>query len=176
MRELLCQAVQNAMETVRLHEELVGIQNIDESTFRSFVLAELKRLCPEANCQTEWHRVDLLVQANGESAAVEFKWWFCRRTTELNCVTGHWKGGPGVQNEREFWQRVGQLHSECPPGIDRKFIILAYESVRPNPRGHNSFRGSYDDLGPGDKIMHVAPLADPGDGVEGIVCRLIEVR
>ena len=91
MRELLREAVQNALDTARRHGKLVGIQNMDESTFRSFVLAELRRLCPEASCQIEWHHVDLLVQANGETAPVEFKWWFCRLTTELHGVSGHWK-------------------------------------------------------------------------------------
>lgn len=175
MRELLRQAVQNALKTVRGHEDLVGMQNIDESTFRSFVLAELKRLRPEATCQTEWNRVDLLVQVNGEVAAVEFKWWFCKKTTQLDGVNEHWKGGPGAQNETEFWDCVGKIHSQCPPGINWKFVILAYESVRPS-RGPNSFRSSYDGLGPDDRVAHVSPLADPGVGVEGIVCRLIEVR
>ncbi|HET6441853.1 MAG TPA: hypothetical protein VFH53_05700, partial [Phycisphaerae bacterium] len=90
-----------AIEKMKAHVELVERENVDESTFRSFLLAEIKRRRPEARCQTEWHRFDLLVQSGTLTALVELKFYITRRTRDLDGCSGQFKGGASKKNKGE---------------------------------------------------------------------------
>src|SRR5689334_22381341 len=103
MQALIEECIEGAMRTVTDHALLIGHENVDEATFRSFLIAEIKRRHPNARCQTEWRLFDLLLQFENDAALIEIKFYFsAKRTILVDGSVGDWKGGPGVQNEREF--------------------------------------------------------------------------
>ncbi len=132
------------MSKLQRHLKLVGGNNADEATFRSFLLAEVMRLAPKAKGQIEWHRFDLLLQCRNENALVEIKFYMPDRTFALDGTPGKWKGWASLKNEQEFCDCVDKL-SETQDNIHHKFLILVYETDSSRP-GKHSFRKSYDDL------------------------------
>lgn len=161
-----------AMHRLRDHAALVCLTNVDESTFRSFVLTEVKRRDRSTKCQTEWHSIDLLVQTAKQNIAVELKFYIRRRTVGLDRKPGDWKSGPGRQNEREFWECVEKLHGLGWPGIDRKYIVLVYERGTP-PNCRKSFDEDYGGLAPGKGIKAVTTVRH--DMEDRLICKLIEI-
>ncbi len=127
----------------------IGLENTDESTFRSyFMAAAQERLQQEARFQTEWHKFDLLVQAPEKvgDTLIEFKYYIYRRTTELDGTAGRWKGGAGPANEREFRTCLEKLRSPLvPPRIDHRRLVLVYERDAPAPF-RNTFHRSFGSL------------------------------
>ena len=172
MEERLIHVLQKALHRLSDHADLVKISNVDESTFRSFLLAEIMLHDPGAQCQTEWHLFDLLIQTAERSVAVELKFYIMRQTRELDGRLGQWKGEAGSQNEREFWACVDKLHQLGCPGIGHKYLVLIYQ--RANPRKSKySFALSYDDLKPNDRIKMVTTIChEMGDR---LACKLIEI-
>ena len=161
---------------VRLQEQVrfVGLPNTDEATYRSFFLAEVSRQLPQLTCETEWNRVDLLLQHGSRNVLIEFKYYVERRSRQLDGSLGHWKGGPGPKNESEFWTCVEQL-AECTfEPIYRKYLILVYQrgSVRGGTR--YSYSLSYDSLTPGSSIERVIRVPHVMDSL--LACNLIRVR
>ncbi len=146
MKDLITESLTGAMSRLHAHANLVGLPNTDEFTFRSFLMAEIMKRNPSAQCQTEWRRVDLLVQAKSRNALVELKFYLYRRTIELDGEPGKPKGGPGPKNEGEFRDCVEKLRRFQWPGITDKFLVLVYEVGNPR-KSRYSYDGSYDDLG-----------------------------
>lgn len=66
-----------------------GLENTDEATFRSMVLRALMTRLPDAECQTEWKRYDLLVQAKGLNVLIEFKFYVSRLFRSLGGEHAH---------------------------------------------------------------------------------------
>jgi hypothetical protein len=144
MQKLLIKALRSAMSTLERHLKLVGGNNADEATFRSFLLAEIVRTAPKAKGQIEWHRFDLLLQHRNENALVEIKFYMPDRTIGLDGTPGNWKGGASLKNEQEFCKCVSKL-KDTQNDIHHKFLILVYES-NSERTGKHSFAKSYDDL------------------------------
>ena len=145
MRKLLTAALHRAMSKLQRHLKLVGGNNADEATFRSFLLAEIMRLAPEAKGQIEWHRFDLLVRCGTSNMLIEIKFYMPDRTFALDGTPGNWKGGAGPKNESEFSACVDKLRSTNLASISHKFLILVYES-RTVRQSKYSFSKSYEDL------------------------------
>jgi len=172
MRDLLKESVAAAIGKMKAHADLVELTNVDESTFRSFLLAEIKCRRPEARCQTEWHRFDLLVQIDTASALVEFKFYITRRTRELDGRAGPFKGGASKKNEDEFDACVEKLHSYPDPTVAHKYLILVYEKTSPK-RSKCTFARSYDTLPADPRIRSVMDV--PHCMADTLACKIIEV-
>ena len=166
-------ALRAAMRQLAKHARRVGLANTDESTFRSFFLAELKGLMPSAECQTEWHRFDLLVQVDGANALIEFKYYVSRRTREINGGLGQWKGGAGPKNEGEFEQCVDKLRRCRYRPIHRKYLTLVYERGS-DRRSRYSFAKSYDDLSGNRQIAQVCEVDHPM--ADQLTCKLLLIK
>ena len=169
---MLKESVAAAIEKMKAHADLVELANVDESTFRSFLLAEIKRRRPEARCQTEWHLFDLLVQIDTASALVELKFYITRRTRDLDGCSGQFKGGASKKNKGEFEACVEKLHSYPDPTVALKYLILVYEKTSPK-RSKCSFARSYDNLAAGPMIRSVMDV--PHGMEDTLACKLIEV-
>jgi len=165
-------ALEHSMHHFKAHAERVGLPNTDEATFRSFFLAELKRLAPSAECQTEWHKFDLLLQAGGVNSLIEFKYYISRRTREIDGTLGGWKGGAGPQNESEFRQCVEKLRRCSYQPIHHKYLILVYERECER-RSRYSFARSYDALCDGDGIAEVHTVSHPSH--DQLTCKLLRI-
>ena len=110
MADWLLDATRSAFDRLIAHAALVDLPNTDEFTFRSFFMAALREGRPDARMETEWKWFDLFVQLDDCNALIEFKYFILRRHVPL-AGRGQWKGGAGVQNEREFWQCVEKLNT-----------------------------------------------------------------
>ena len=145
MYELLITAITSAMKRLKEQADLVSLENVDESTFRSFVMAELKREAQNVKLQTEWrNRVDLLVQDATCNAIVEFKFYVRRALRSLHGEHVHWKGGPSLKNEDEFRKCIEKTRSFTDSSVTHKFVVIVFE-VEPDAEG-NSYVKSYGDL------------------------------
>jgi len=159
------------MLRMKEHAGLVGLNNIDESTFRSFVMAELGRNRPNVKLHTEWeHRVDLLLQRDNENALVEFKFYVPRRMYSLTGQHVKWKGGAGLKNRDEFRKCLEKLRALQLTDIHHRFLVLAYAAATEKP-GKHSPAGSYGSL-ESFGIDHV-DLVD--HSYPEMVCKLIDL-
>ncbi len=172
MRRELARILKATFCRIKTHVNLVGMSNTDEATFRSFFMVELMRWLPSAKCQTEWHKFDLLAQANGRNVLVEFKYYISRRTTELDGKPGNWKGEAGTQNEREFWECVKKLQACTYRPVHLKLLLLVYEREYPR-KSKYSFTGSYDSLSVGESISRVT-LVDHAMS-DQLTCKIVEI-
>ena len=147
MMDLLPDTLAAALASLREHSTLVGLFNVDESTFRSFVLAELKRRVPDANCQTEWEkmRADLLFQSPERNVLIEFKFYITRPMHALDGSFLRWKGWAGPENEDDFRHCVEKVKAIRLKEIDDKFIVVVHE-LSTTRRSKYSFEESYRDL------------------------------
>jgi len=143
-----------AMSRLRSHAKRVELPNVDESTFRSFFLAELRRRYP-AKCETEWKRFDLFVDWPGNRTLIEFKFYLYKGR----------KGGPSFKNRREFDACKEKLLKHDGDEIVTKWLVLVYQ-CDPKSGGKHTFEKHYDREG-----VLIGPHAM--DGV--LTCRLIEV-
>lgn len=171
MQTKLKDVLAGAMRRFSRHVRLIGLPNTDEPTFRSFVLAEIMRRFPEARCQTEWHRFDLLVQLDSENVLIEFKYCIHRRTSELNGEDGTWKRGPGPGNESEFWTCIQKLR-DCDL-VQHKFVILAYECDKAWTRTY-SYEQSYGRIRPDRNIS--LKIKIPTSRQSELACVVLRVR
>jgi hypothetical protein len=176
MRVLLETSLASAMERLAEHIKLVGEEyefNVDESTFRSLVLAEIKKQRPDVRCQIEWLKFDLLVQAPEEVAVVEFKFYFPARRILPDGTWVGWKGWAGPKNEQEFAACLRKLKTTDLPGIQSRYLVLAYSRISLAPLKNKSFPDSYDDLtkfGISDAVTVHQPAA------RDATCYLIKVN
>lgn len=171
MIDLLTSSLTAAMDRLRQHSDLIGLTNLDEATFRSFVIAELNRHSPDVHCQTEWNRFDLLLQRGKSNVLIEFKFFLSRPLYGLDGKLIRWKGGPGKENEGEFKSCISKLKRAEIEGIEKKFIILAFE--RNHPRiGSRSYANCYADLS-AFGINSAFSIEHSFDNV--LDCRLIEL-
>jgi len=137
-----------AMTQLHSHAEHTGIDiaDVDESTFRFFVLAEIKRRYPRTKCQREWKRIDLLVTTStGQHVAIEFKFYVLRKAYPLDSDGNskpHWKGSASKQNKGEFDKCIKKLRDLKE--IHEKYLVLVYD--RKQHDGKTSFEESYCDL------------------------------
>lgn len=154
------------------HARLVGLLNTDELTFRAFLLAEIMQLLKTAQCQTEWHRFDLLVQSPQANLLIELKYYISRRTTELDGAPGGWKGEAGPQNEGEFWACIDKLRKCCLAPIQGKYIVLVYEEEYAR-RSQYSFVRSYGNLAVSPDIQDVLDITHPGSST--LACKLLTI-
>lgn len=172
------------MRRLGKHIACVGLPNVDESTFRSFVLAALIEQCPTAKCQLEWHTYDMLTQIGGENALIEFKFYVFRRTRHLDESDGPWKGNAGVQNQRETRACIKKLSVRQYRPIHHKYLILAYENKLP---AHSKLKNSFDEAYGVDgfffKEEDVHRLIGPvesiqceGKGLDRLTCEFIRIH
>lgn len=129
------------------HAKLVGFENVDEFTFRSFVLAEIKRFRPGAKCQIEWSYYDLMVWTSKTLNLIEFKFFYGPgRSLSLDKPKlGAWKGGPSAQNAKEFKECVDKLLA-CETQNAVRYLVLVYRRRSNKPKGKLSYQQFYDDL------------------------------
>jgi len=171
MRQLLLKSLSAAMLRIKKHARLVDLNNIDESTFRSFVMAELRRNRPDVILHTEWeHRVDLLLQCNNENAVVEFKFYVPKRMYSLTGQHVKWKGGAGLKNQSEFRQCLEKLRALQLADIQHRFLVLAYAATTEKP-GKHSPAGSYGSL----ESFGVDRVDLVKHAFAEMVCKLIDV-
>jgi len=154
MDDWLSSGIQCGLARLETHGTHIGLGNVDEFTFRAFVMVAIKDRCPDAALQSEWHKYDLLAQADGENHLVEFKCYIQRRSMRLDGQPGGWKGGAGPKNEGEFRRNIRKLHECSISPIHARHIVLCYErrSARPS---HYSFDQSYASMQPGEMIERV---------------------
>jgi len=172
MKQAIEQAVSAALQRLKTHSGLVGLSNVDEDTFRSFVIAAIMERSPTVKCQTEWHKFDLLVQGRAVNVLVEFKFYLFRQTREIDGHLGSWKGGAGPKNESEFWDCVGKLHNHRNAAVQHRLLILVYQIGDPQPSKY-SFAKSYDGLATDTKIGAVTDI--PHGMAETLTCKILEV-
>lgn len=154
MPKWLDQALRDGHARLERHADQIGIANVDEFTFRAFVMASITEQCPDARLQSEWRKFDLLVQAPTETHLIEFKCYVLRRTINLDGTPGTWKGSAGPKNEGEFWKNIQKLQQAQLPPIDGRHMVLCYEHS-PTRRSRYSFEMSYGSIKPGQAIREV---------------------
>jgi hypothetical protein len=155
---LLRDSLAAAMKQLRRYSRLVNVypdgKNINESVFRFLVVAEIMRRDPEARCQTEWKKFDMLLATSGVNFLVEFKFYQYPRMYDLDGEPKQWKGGPGPKNVGEFKDCVKKLKKGLKEKCDNdriagKYLVLVYQKGpwrgERSDRRH-SFEKSYDDL------------------------------
>jgi len=154
MDDWLSLAIQSGLERLEDHGALVGLGNIDEFTFRAFVMAAIKERSLGATMQSEWRKYDLLVQATGRNHLVEFKCYILRRSMQLDGQPGKWKGGAGPKNEEEFQRNLHKLHECSIASIHSRHMVLCYQRDYARSSRH-SFERSYGRIEPGELIERV---------------------
>jgi hypothetical protein len=151
-----------AMRRLLVHADKVRLPNTDECTLRAFFMAAAHDLLgmPGPRFQTEWsgYRFDLLVQIDARATVIEFKYYMRRRTLGLGGELLGFKGGPGRQNEGEFYKCVQKLRTVVLPGVGDRRLILVYVREA-NGRSRYSFDRSYGGLTVGDDLADVQSLA-----------------
>ncbi len=158
------------MSKLQRHLNLVGENNADEATFRSFLFAEIMRLAPKTKGQIEWDRYDLLLLCGKDKALVEIKFYMPGRNMDVDGSQGNWKGGASLQNEQEFCECVNKLRKP-QDHISHKFLILVYETKSKRASKH-SFSKSYDDL---TKFGLSDVQTIDHSFTSGAVCKLIRI-
>lgn len=143
----------------------VGLSNTEEFTFRSFFMAAAHGLLESPRFQTEWHRFDLLVQAGETATLIEFKYYLRRRTIGLDGTPEGWKGGAGLQNEREFFACLDKLGTTAIDGIHKRRLVLVYErdeldAQRGTKTPHHNYGSSYGSLKQSPKVEQVWSLTN----------------
>jgi hypothetical protein len=149
-----------AMRRLLTHAEKVGLPNTDECTLRAFFMAAAHDLLgmPGPRFQTEWDRFDLLVQFGALVTVIEFKYYMQRHRLGLGGDQLGFKGGPGRQNEGEFYKCVQKLRAAVLPGVADRRLILVYVREAYG-RSRYSFDRSYGSLAVGDDLADVQSLA-----------------
>ena len=149
-----------AMRRLLAHAEKVGLHNTDECTLRAFFMAAAHDLLgmPGPQFQTEWDGFDLLVQVGALATVIEFKYYMQRHRLGLGGDQLGFKGGPGRQNESEFYKCAQKLRAAVLPGVADRRLILVYERES-NGRSRYSFDRSYGSLAVGDDLADVQSLA-----------------
>jgi hypothetical protein len=107
-------ATHEALVRLLEHAGKVGLANTEEFTFRSFFMAAAHDLLDDPRFQTEWRKVDLLVQHGNVATLIEFKYYLLRRTVHLDGTHGRAKGGAGLKNESEFRTCLSKLRTASP--------------------------------------------------------------
>ncbi|MCC7389995.1 MAG: hypothetical protein IT431_14635 [Phycisphaerales bacterium] len=158
-----------ALRRMVAHAELVGLANTDESTFRSFFMAELRARFPNASLETEWRRFDLIARMDAEVCLIEFKYYIHRRGSTVDGLPAQWKGGAGAKNQREFWQCVSKLASFDHPIIGPRILVLVYECLV-DSSGRNCYHSSYGQLAPDAAFDAVFTCESPP-----LVCKVLTV-
>jgi len=169
------------MSRVRSHAKpaKTEIADIDEFTFRFFVLAEIKRRYPDAICQPEWNGIDLVVTTStGRTIAIEFKFYVLRKTYPLDAKSDakpHWKGGAGANNRRNFDTCVRKLSALRHKGIDEKYLVLVYDRRKHGRK--TSFEDSYCDSKLKEQYEQYGVDARTIENCWGdhVACKLIQV-
>jgi len=176
MREMLRKCLAAAMTQLHSHAEHAGIDiaDVDESTFRFFVLAEIKRRYPDTKCQREWKSIDLLVQTSARrNIAIEFKFYVLRRAYPLDSDGNskpHWKGSASKANNGEFNKCVKKLLDLPYKEIHERYLVLVYD--RKKHGGKTSFEESYCNL---KKRFGVAANKVKNCWGRDVACWLIQV-
>jgi len=172
MQSLLEKSLQRAMHSITELAALIGPHNVDESTFRSHLLAEIMRHESKAVCQKEWHGFDVLVRVGAASALLEIKFYFANaRTMELDGRLGDWKGGPGSQNEQEFVECLEKLRS-ARHAVAQKFLILVYRCGAIKATSPLSYDKSYADLSRfGTSVVNIIDHCD----AVNVTCKMINI-
>ncbi len=154
MIEWLHAAIGDSLARLEAHADEIELVNIDEFTFRAFMMASIVAQRPDAQLQAEWKKYDLLVQVDGKNHLIEFKFYVLRRTFDLDGRPGNWKGSAGSKNEGEFWKNIQKLH-ECKHNpIDGRHMVLCCE--RESTRASRySFEKSYGAISPDEMIGQV---------------------
>ena len=130
------------------------------------------KACRKGRCQTEWHRVDLLVQTGAQNAVIEFKFYWDRPTLRLDGIPSHLKGGAGPKNFGEFQGCVRKLHRLRHDGIHRKYLVLVYARTSTRKRRY-SYALSYDGLKPKGWVKMAKTIRH--SVARQVACKLIEV-
>jgi len=125
----------------------------NESVFRFHFVRGLLGRYPQADCQIEWHRVDLLVQAGGQNALVEFKFYTHLETKNLAGTLSHVKGGPSRKNFGEFCDCLKKLATiDCSKWMQKeegaihgRYLVLVYVE-RKEKKGVGCYSYWYDDI------------------------------
>jgi hypothetical protein len=154
MSEWLHTAIGDGISRLEAHADEVGLGNIDEFTFRAFLMATIKALKPEALLQREWYKYDLLSQVDGENHLIELKCFVLRRTIGLDGKPGNRKGTAGPKNEAEFWKDIKKLHECEHTPIHARHMVICYQR-EPSPNSRYSFEQSYAAIEPDEKIERV---------------------
>lgn len=150
VKQLLLRTLTPALNTTAKHAQRVEPDNVDEATFRSFVVAELKRQRPDAMCYVEWQRIDLFLCVDDRRALIEFKYYWNRRKLRHNGRPSGYKGGPSKGNEDDFRRCVRKLSAYDVIPDAKKFVVLVYEAQHPPARHRLAFTypASYKHLKP----------------------------
>jgi len=118
------------LRTIKLmKDELrrVPLAGWNESVFRYSFCQQLSGICGDVQQFVECDQIDLVLHHGDEKAFVEFKFYVHpQRFDPYTGVSSGFKGGPSLQNLREFQRCVQQLHDrQSVPGLS-KYIVLAY--------------------------------------------------
>lgn len=167
------------------------LPHFNESVFRFLFVRSLLRKYPNARCETEWKRCDLLFFDSIGPTVVEFKFYVHNYHRSLSGKTQYRKGGAGEKNFDEFCRCVEKLSAldsqkwgkDYGSHIKNRFLILAYADAEEHD-GRKSYGAWYDSLSLPDRITNsteVVGLAQFQDAVcpatkHRMRCSLFRVR
>lgn len=134
---LLMKALSGCAQRMEQDLQYLNPSLLNESVFRHHLVRALTDLRPDALIQTEWKRIDLVIQADGITHLVEIKYYGDHKAEHLD-GSGSWmKGGPGKKNFSEFVTCLNKLENlEEQQGMQqlsslqavKKWLVLAYSN------------------------------------------------
>ncbi len=138
----------NTVEFLRSEVKLMPLSRWDESVLRYHFGRLLATDYPEVEQLVECDTIDLVLRRPPSVAFIEFKLY--RKARRLDPYDGRprgYKGGPSLQNVREFQACVDQLHERRSKAhLDlSKYIILVYADSTDVSRSNRRFSRYYDD-------------------------------
>lgn len=152
----------------------------NESVFRYFFCRHLPGVDEGVKPFVECERIDLVVHRAEEKAFVEFKFYVHpQRFDPYTGGSSGFKGGPSLQNLREFQRCVDQLHDRKSVPRLSKYIVLAYADPLGGSMPGKRYSDYYDDYRHSNEkvALDVQESAEPFDILkERIQAKLFALR
>jgi hypothetical protein len=154
----------------------VPLPHWNESVFRFLIVRRLRADKPNIRCETEWHRIDLVLFDPQGATLLELKFFSAMPLVDHAGRVLRTKGSPGKKNYREYQDVIKKLRTirhrkwitDCGR-VASAHLLLAYS---------DSFESYYDGIAESDAIARVSPILKrtPVGQDSNLTCKLITVR
>lgn len=143
-------ALQSTWDRIILSHDRVSLCHVNESVFRYFLTENLLKSKPLFSIESEWRKIDLLLNyRNEKQAAIEIKFYDCRVNRPIHGNPSY-RGGASRQNLREFDNSLNNLrtlernnwYEEQGMNITERYFIL-FGTRRPELGNRGDFERYY---------------------------------
>jgi hypothetical protein len=110
-RKLLISVLSRACNDVVRELQRVPLEGWNESVFRFFVVQRLRKDAARVRCETEWHRIDLVLFDRHGATLLELKFFTAMPLRDYKRNKVRMKGGPSKKNYREYESAIEKLRT-----------------------------------------------------------------